>query len=382
MSERLKTFIKDKNILIKQQSGFRDNRQTKDNLYFMSQKILQAFGNHEKVCCIFFDIQAAFDKVWHNGLLYKLFKLKIPYYMLIWLKFFLTNRSFKVKVGEYITNLMDITCGVPQGACLSPILFSVFINDIPINENKHNDYSLLFADDLAKMKIFNKITYEVELQLNIDLKIIQMWLSKWRLKMAPEKCSYIIFSLYYKAGVNGKKGIKKETLDLKLYGKNILPDNSPIFLGMRFDKYMSCKNQIDYIKSNGNDRLNIIKVLSHPSWKIDQKTLLKLYKSLVRSLLDYSLFIFPLLSSTNKKSIQTIQNNALRIILNKGIETDINEMYEILNIETIEERSNKLKEKYLNSADFNQNPLIIELREDYLIYKLNNHNSRIKTLLD
>ena len=48
----------------------------------------------------------------------------------------------------------------------------------------------------------------------------------------------------------------------------------------------------------------------------------------------------------------------------------------------IKERSNKLKEKYLNSADFNQNPLIIELREDYLIYKLNNHNSRIKTLLD
>ena len=74
ISERLKTFLKDKNILIKQQSGFRDNRQTKDNLYFMSQKILQAFGNHEKVCCIFFDIQAAFDKVWHNSLLYKFFK--------------------------------------------------------------------------------------------------------------------------------------------------------------------------------------------------------------------------------------------------------------------------------------------------------------------
>ena len=75
-------------------TGFRNHRQTKDNLYFMTQKIMQAFSNQEKVGCIFFDIQAAFDKVWHNGLLFKLFKFKVPYYMLIWIKNFLSNRKF------------------------------------------------------------------------------------------------------------------------------------------------------------------------------------------------------------------------------------------------------------------------------------------------
>ena len=89
MAERLKLFLDDNKILIKQQSG-----QTKDNLYFMTQKIMQAFSNQEKVGCIFFDIQAAFDKVWHNGLLFKLFKFKVPYYMLIWIKNFLSNRKF------------------------------------------------------------------------------------------------------------------------------------------------------------------------------------------------------------------------------------------------------------------------------------------------
>ena len=89
--KRLKNFLDENNILIKQQSGFRTHRQTRDNLYFMNQKILEAFGKKQKVCCIFFDIQAAFDKVWHNGLLFKLYKIKVPFYMLEWIKNFMTE---------------------------------------------------------------------------------------------------------------------------------------------------------------------------------------------------------------------------------------------------------------------------------------------------
>ena len=81
---RIKNFLDLNKILIKQQSGFRNNRQTKDNLVFMSQKIQEAFGNKQKVCCVFFDIQAAFDKVWHNELIYKLYKLKFPLYLIDW----------------------------------------------------------------------------------------------------------------------------------------------------------------------------------------------------------------------------------------------------------------------------------------------------------
>ena len=101
--------------------------------------------------------------------------------------------------------------------------------------------------------------------------------------MAPEKCSYLISSLAYKTGENGKKGVKREELNLKLYASL---HNNPTFLGMRFDKFMCCINQVKYVKEKCNERLNIIKVLSHPSWKIDKNTLLQLYKSLVRSLIE------------------------------------------------------------------------------------------------
>ena len=66
---KLKDFLKQQNIIIKQQSGFRSFRQTKDNLFFISQKIIEQFNRGKKVCGIFFDIASAFDKVWHKGII-------------------------------------------------------------------------------------------------------------------------------------------------------------------------------------------------------------------------------------------------------------------------------------------------------------------------
>ena len=147
-----------------------------------------------------------------------------------------------MQIGSSITQYYDITCGVPQGACLSPTLFSIFINDLPINDITNDNYSLLFADDLSKMKMFTKINAEIEKQLNNYLRSLEAWLNNWQLKMAPEKCNYIIFSLAYKAGEKGTKGVTKEKFDLTLYGEKLKINNSPIFLGMRFDKHLCFKN--------------------------------------------------------------------------------------------------------------------------------------------
>ena len=148
--QRLKKHLDQNNILIKQQSGFRRGRQTRDNLIFLTQKVQEAFNKGEKVLSIYFDVAAAFDKVWHQGLLFKLIKLKTPYYLVRILQEFLSDRSFMVKVGNNVSSERPIECGVPQGAVLSPTLFSVFINDVPINDSK-NEQTLLFADDIASL---------------------------------------------------------------------------------------------------------------------------------------------------------------------------------------------------------------------------------------
>ena len=104
--------------------------------------------------------------------------------------------------------------------------------------------------------------------------------------MAPEKCSYLIFSKNKKTGYS-------EKLDIKLYNKSIPmePENNTRFLGIRFDKHFSFKNQVAYLKDVCNDRINVLKILSHRSWQINHSTLINIYKLLIRSII-ISIFVY------------------------------------------------------------------------------------------
>lgn len=95
---RLEIHLKTNNIIIANQSGFRKNRQTKDNLLYVIQNAQEGFNREEKTVTVFFDVAAAFDKVWHKGLLYKLYELGVPYYLISIIMAFLDKRTFSVKV--------------------------------------------------------------------------------------------------------------------------------------------------------------------------------------------------------------------------------------------------------------------------------------------
>ena len=152
---RLMLYLENKNLITIYQSGFRAKRSTIDNLFFLTQKFYEAFDGDKKAIGVVFDIMKAFDKVWHNGLIYKLSKLEIPKKIDNWIISFLKDRKFCVRINNNISGTYNITTGVPQGSILSPILFSIFINDVlelnSLNNQKIN--SLLFADDLFSFNI-------------------------------------------------------------------------------------------------------------------------------------------------------------------------------------------------------------------------------------
>ncbi len=137
-----------------------------------SKKQMESFGNTVWHC-----LASAYDKVWHKGLIYKLLKLNIPKYLVAWIREFLKDRKFEVKVNQCISSRQSFKCGVPQGAVLNPLLFSLFINDIPDNTKKNKSYSLLFADDLIYFEIHYRDSI-LNKNINDQLIRIQEWLEE------------------------------------------------------------------------------------------------------------------------------------------------------------------------------------------------------------
>ena len=313
----------------------------------------------------------AFDKVWHNGIIYKMAKIQVPLYIIEWVKNFLSNRMFYVQVNNFESERGEIRTGVPQGAVISPILFTIFINDIPKENQKNKSYSLLFADDLLTFFIFNRYG-NIRSIIRTYLKKIEDWLAKWKMKMAPDKCSYLIFS--------GNPG-KTKPLDIEFLGKNIPYVKNPVFLGIKLDEKLCYNAQVEHIRNKCLNRLNIIKIISNKYWKLSKDTLLNIYNSLIGSVLDYSFFGTLLLANTNLHQIQVIQNIALKSIFRLPYDTPSDKLTNLMNekkIENIRKRAESLFLRYLISSLNFSNQLIIELIDEFFEAFINSSRFDLK----
>ena len=225
--------------------------------------------------------------------------------------------------------------------------------------NKNDGFTLLFADDLEYIVTYRKARTNVENKINKYLGELEKWSKMWRLTFAPNKCSYTVFS-------RGKRNIGAQNLDMRLYGERIPRVSDPKFLGIRFDPFLSGKNQIAHLKQSCLSRINILKILSHKSWHLEESTLMNIYQSLIRSLIDYTGFMFDYLSTANKTKLEAIQNYALRVIFRKPREFGNENLLELAKIDTISARSNAINNRFLEKAEIHGNPIITDLIEEYL----------------
>jgi len=140
--------------------------------------------------CAFLDISQAFDRVWHQGLLFKLRKC-LPSALFLLIKSYLDNRYFQIRYGSSLSSIASINAGVPQGGILSPLLFNIFVFDQPtLADILVADY----ADDKAIMSIHeNPDLASASLQLHLDL--MTDWYKKWRVKINSTKSVHITFTL-------------------------------------------------------------------------------------------------------------------------------------------------------------------------------------------
>ena len=236
IEQRLRSHLEHIGFINKHQSGFRRAKSTYDHLFRLSQSIMENFNRGEHVVAAFLDVEKAFDNVWDNGLRYKIFQLDLPTKMTRWLSDFLVGRLIQVNVNNFFSNQINPKTGVPQGSVLSPLLFLIYVNDLPAPHHNQNSLSQ-FADDTAQWAFSLNVRFAAKL-LQQDLLKLAMWCAKCRIKLNPKRTKVIIFSRSILA--------RKTELNLKLYGETLKIYPQVKFLGITFDSQQCVRPIFEY----------------------------------------------------------------------------------------------------------------------------------------
>ena len=270
----LMEYLKSNKLISKKQFGFLKGRSTTLQMINVMDEWTKIIDSGGDIDVIYTDFQKAFDTVPHNRLFEKLKAYGIGGNILNWIICFLTGRKQRVVVkGEY-SGWMDVLSGVPQGSVLGPLLFLLYINDI-IENLKCNTY--LFADD---MKLFNRINNISDINdLQNDFDCVVNWTSTWLLKLNIDKCKVLNIR---KANMNINPKYYISCDENSCYLKNTVCEKD---LGILVDNELNFEHHILEKVKIANKILGIIRrCFNH----LDQNSFLLLYKSLVRSQLEYA----------------------------------------------------------------------------------------------
>ena len=304
VNSRLMWELESRGLLASVQCGFRKNRSTVDHLVRLESFIREAFARKQQVIAVFFDLEKAYDTTWKYGILKDLFDLNFRGNLPSFIEGFLSNRLFRVKVGSTLSESFTQELGVPQGSILSPVLFSLKLNNIIKSVLKDCEASL-FVDDFS-LCIRGRYLPHIERSMQLCVNKVQRWVDENGFKFSYSKTVCVHFR-------KSTRQVAQPSISLGRQCIKVVPEVK--FLGIIFDQHLSFLPHIRYLKVKCLNALNILRVVGHTDWGADKVTLLRLYRSLVRSRLDYGCTVYSSAKPYILKLLDSVHHEGLRIAL-------------------------------------------------------------------
>ena len=277
------------------QYGFLPGRSTTLQLLYAMEDWTTAIENGNYTECIYTDFRKAFDTVPHRRLLKKLRAYGIAPLICKWIESWITGRKQKVIINGEESEWADVISGVPQGSVLGPLLFVIFINDLP---NHVIAALLLYADD---SKVYKEITCENDIELlQTDLDSMDSWSDKWLLRFAPDKLKRLTISKQPqidRAFRVGQHAVAKSACEKDL--------------GVYVDAQLNFNEHICNKVKTAN---RVVGAIRRSFRYLDHTTFSQLFKSLVRCHLETSVSVWSPASERNIDLMEGVQRRATQML--------------------------------------------------------------------
>ena len=301
MHKRVYNFLQRNSSLNDMQYGFRKQRSCEHALLVAQNELLTALNKKQIALLLLIDFSKAFDMVNHDILLYKLSHYGIRGIANEWFRSYLKDREQYVSICGQNSTKKKLKYSVPQGSILGPLLFIIYINDMP-NINKLAKF-ILYADD-ANIIITGSSILEIEEIFNELSSALVNWVSQNELLLNIKKTNYMIFTR--------KRNFEMGTFTPKI--GNIPIERKPVarFLGVLVDEKLTWSHHIAAVKSKMSRYIGVLYKLKHI---LPISARLLSFNSLVQSHINFCSLVWGAGSKSKIESIFTTQKKAMRAIM-------------------------------------------------------------------